>query len=177
MGNFGLKGTAGMDRERLIDVYYRRSKVVVLIFWLFVLGSNALVAVMAGISPLLFIMVGFAVLITILSRIRRIALIAPYVITAAVAVLYIGAVSSGTTDPTLPIVLSVLPALYPSYLPAIITSAVITLITIITSKGVVLLPAHMLTSGFFSYHLRRNRAIQRGGGRNSREHRRTALCG
>jgi methyl-accepting chemotaxis protein len=140
-----------MDRERLIDVYYQRSKVVVIIFWLFTLGSNALVTIMAGISPLLFIMVGFAVLITILSRFRRIALIAPYGITAAVSVLYIGAVSSGTTDPTLPIVLSVLPALYPSYRPAIVTTVVITLITIITSKGSVLLPAHMLTSGFFSY--------------------------
>lgn len=143
-----------MTTQHMRELYFSRGKFVVIFFWVFALlpglysavGSDLTVLKSTGIP-----MVILGALITLLSRIKRFALITPYIIVGIFALFYGMLSLIGEADSTLPIMLVVLTALYPTFRPVVITASILFVEIVAFGKGEPLLPSQFLSGGLFGY--------------------------
>ncbi|MCZ8522641.1 MULTISPECIES: methyl-accepting chemotaxis protein [Paenibacillus] len=142
------------QQQQLTEAYFQRNKVVLILFWIFALVPIIMISALSGglqLAAANIVMLVAGVVITVLSRFKHLARLTAYIASAAFVLFYIGAIVAKSVDPTLPIVLAVLPALYPSYRPVAVTSVFIFLTTLISSGFSVLNPVQFLVSGTFSF--------------------------
>ncbi|WP_433942886.1 methyl-accepting chemotaxis protein [Paenibacillus sp. SN-8-1] len=144
-----------MNLQHRRDLYFERNKLVVIFFWLLSLvpGTYSLLDGNTEIFLTASIPMGVvAIILTIMSRFRKWSLILPYIYVGIFVVFY-GMLSFVVhlQDVTLPIILAVIPALYPSYRPVTIAAGAIFVELVISSGGLALSPHYFLEKGTFAF--------------------------
>ncbi|NMO96574.1 methyl-accepting chemotaxis protein [Paenibacillus lemnae] len=143
-----------ISRDQLDKVYMDRTQVILVLYWIFALVPS----IYLGLSgdPMGFGMlvpnVIIGTVITILARVKRLALITPYIIMSVfilfnVFITYV----SGNWDAMMATSFIAMMAMYPSFVPLAITAVSMILISLVITGGSIVSPDQLMTSGLFGF--------------------------